>query len=209
MELMKDHSKPKKRNGPLTKTGNLSKWWQNFFDDIRDLSAPVGKWTNKQLLGYFCQRYLETYGITYSFSLLGSPSKCQEMFLLKQTIISLGKDNPHYVKAYIDWIFDNKVKKENVKIHSFGFIFNNQLINKFKFDYAEKTKIRRSTVLPKEFIELAQEKGIDVNSYGDLSFIKLAIDSNPEDSSMDIYKEFFNVLLGYCFDFKILDTLED
>ena len=206
-ELMQEKPKRKKRREGLTETGQLTKVWSKFISKTRDLSEPIHKWTQYQLLGYICKRYLEIYNTPYSFSFKGAPTKSEEMFHIRKIIFNLDNDNPRVAKEYIDFVFDKKVIPQKRRITSLGFFTLTNLINEFKITHAKSNKITRSTPLPKEYISLAQEKGIEANTYSDLAFIKLSLDSGAE--GLEVYKDYFNALLGYCFDPKILDTLED
>lgn len=200
--------KPRKMG--VNKTGELSSWWVKFFERLRNFeSLEVSKWADQEILGYLCSKYEQLYGHSFSFSLKGSPSRCDEMFAIKKIKIVLNNDNPRFIKEYIDWAF-NKLKDKDVKIVSMKYFMTAGLCNEFKHHYIKKNKITRATQLPKDIVEaFAGESHPEIVTYGDLAFIKMAIDSSPDAEEMKEYKDLINLAERYCLDIKILDSLED
>ena len=70
----------------------------------------------------------------------------------------------------------------------------------------EKEKVKRSTKLPDDYINLANSLGIDdIETYGDLAFVKIACDQNAESS----YKRFFDNLEVMGFEKKVLEEINE
>lgn len=202
-------TKSKKKHKPLTATGKLSGWWVKFFDKTREFECiQVGKWKEHHLVGYICKRFQDIYKIPYSFSLKGAPSTCPEMFMIKKIIYMLNNDNPRFIKDYVDWVFDKKIIPQKKKLTSFGFFATPQLANEFQIFHAESKKIRRSSPLPEEYQKLADNMEIGISTFGELAFIKLALEANNGDD-LQKYNEFMNCLYSICFDENVLNNLED
>jgi len=107
-----------------------SKWWKNFFKKFDEIdSKPTSEWKELHQLSYLAQKYEETYGKRLSFSLRGTPSKCQEIHMIKRISAVLGTDNPHTIKSYIDWVFKNKIVAAKKRIRSIGFFVNSSFCN--------------------------------------------------------------------------------
>ncbi len=206
ISIMTEEKKPRKKHKPFTAAGKLSAHWSKFLERIRSTTdLPIHKWTDYEMLSYICHKFESVCNSPYSFSLSGAPSKCNEMFLTKKIGLVLESDNPKYIKDYIDWVFEKKIATGKVKLTSIGFFSNPKLANEFKSYYIESKKIKRSTPLPETCINIANEMSIDVSSYGDLAFIKMALKDNSD--GMELYNEFIDKLYSISFDLTILDNL--
>jgi hypothetical protein len=84
------------------------------------------------------------------------------------------------IKEYVDWVFDNKIIPKRSHFRKIGFFLTNDFINEFAYAVKKNNKIVRSKELPPAYITIAQDLGIDVNTYGDLAFLQMAIEKNKE-----------------------------
>lgn len=199
----------KPRKSAVNKDGTMSKWWINFFEKLRTYdSIPMNKWNEVQILGYICNKFEQTYGESFSFSMKGAPSKCSELYLIKQMIFMLGSSNPKYIVGFIDWIFENKIITRKTKVISMGYFTTAAFCNEYKLYHKKAAKITRSTQLPKEYIDAASESNIDISTYGDLAFVKMAVEEASDPEDVQIYADFLNLLERMCFDLKVLDNLD-
>lgn len=181
-----------------------SKWWVKFFKkfgEIEDL--PEEKWKPHHLLAHFSQRYQDHFGKRFSFSLKGAPSKCPEIYLIKQIIPTLGTDDPPTVKAYIDWVFDHKIIPQGRKIRSIGYLLNSQFCNEFWLHQKEKETVDRSTTLPSKYKEIVQELNLPIQTFGDLAFAKKVMDQTGQEE----YRDLFNRLCMRGFEYRVLEDL--
>jgi hypothetical protein len=186
----------------------LSKPWQKFFakfNEIDDLKNS--QWKEVHVLAYICRRYEQMYGKKFSFSFRGSPSKCAEIYMVKKIMAMLNTTNMRTIRNYIDWIFDHKIKPGNLKIRTLGFFTTPGFGNEFSLFAQEQTKIAKSTTLPKEYQEAATALDLQVATYGDLAFIKMAIDQAPECESRQPYRNLFQNLIAIGFEPAVLANL--
>lgn len=186
----------------------LSKPWQKFlakFDEIDSL--PISKWKEAHLLGYFCQRYQKYYEQKFALSFRGAPSKCNEIYMIKKTMAMLDTTDPEIVHNYIDWIFDCKIIPGQIKIRSIGFLTTPGFGNEFNQYRKKKQRIVKSTELPVKYQSIINDLDLQANTYGDLAFIKMALDQSPNSVAMAPYKLLFNKLVALDFEPEILNTL--
>lgn len=186
----------------------LSKPWQKFFAKFEEVETlKVSQWKDVHLLAYFCKRYESHYGKKFAFSFKGAPSKCTEVYMMKKLCAMLNTTNKKIVKQYIDWIFDQKIIPGKLKIRSIGYITTNGFGNEFNLHQQEINKIGRSTELPIEYKEIADTLKIPIVTYGDLAFIKMAIDQSPNNESRAPYHTLFSALLAIGFEPSVLNNL--
>jgi hypothetical protein len=183
----------------------LTKPWQKFLTKVSEYKdLDLKAWKEPQILGYFLFKYEEKYNRKFALSFKGPPSKCSEIILIKKLYVMLDVSKAKEVKEYIDWVFETKLEKFQIK--SIGFLVTNSLVN----DYL-KTKnkpITKTTELPDEFKEVVKMLDLSVETYGDVAFIKSAVDQNPDDESRKPYKDMLHMFTNLGFDFKYLDTLK-
>ena len=159
----------------------LSKHWQRFFRKFAEIEEiKVSKWRPVHQLAYFSMRYEQHFGKRFAFSLRGAPTKCTEIVFIKKIGAMLGTTNQRTVKNYIDWVFDKKIIPQRKRIRSLAFFMAPGLGNEFNLQRQAESVIGRSTALPREFVELAFEAGIPIETYGELAFIKQALDQSTE-----------------------------
>jgi hypothetical protein len=176
----------------------LNPYWKKFFlkfDEIDDPTLVVDNWTYAHVIGYIRKRYNEIFNAEFIITIKGTPSKSQDVYLIKNVIASLGSQNMRKVKAYIDWVFDCKVIPKKVRFKKMSFFLSAGFFNEFaQFTY-KKDVITRSSLLPKAFIKLADDLGISVTTYGDLAFVLMASERNPDDKENPKNKLMSNLVL--------------
>jgi hypothetical protein len=155
----------------------LSKPWQNFFAKFSEIDhLKNSKWKELHQLAYICKRYEQHYGRKFIFSLRNAPSKCPEIVLVKRMCAMLGTSNARTIREYVDWVYDVKIIPKNMKIRTLAFFTTPGLGNEFFIQFAEKNKINKTTELPHEYIEIIDSLGLPVVTYGDLAFVKNALE---------------------------------
>ena len=193
----------KKLSG-LKQNGDPNAAWRKFkerLDSYDQVSTEY--WTPENLLGHILKRYSSHYGFEYSLSYSGAPTKCKEIYCVKRLVAHMGaKEDFAVLKNYIDWVFDEIIKKDSsIVVNSLAFFFTINLIQRFKiFTIAKSSKpIDRSTALPEEYLI----PGFEVSTYGDLAFAKIAADGDPESE----YVKLFQALQSKNFDMDQLEYL--
>lgn len=160
--------------GELTDLPNEKyKQFFNKFTEIETLN--VTEWKPVHILGYFCKKYRETYGIDYKFKFNSpSPPKCFEVFQTKKLAMNL-TSNPALLRDYIDWIYLNKVVKAKRRLTSISFMTNEDVVQEYKMNVLlagkKNLNVDRSTSLPERYQEVFQKVGTTIATYGDLAFI--------------------------------------
>ena len=180
----------------------LSTAYKKFFQAMENYkNTEVEKWTITQILGYFCERYRNYYGMDYTFSYSSTaPSKSEEVWRMKSIAQNLSAD-PTILKNYIDWIFTNKVQLRKKKITSLGYLANREMLNDFKFNKLAKLNnniIDRTTKLPEKYLSIVFPYNSDIENYGQLAFFY----------QMNKQNKLFDELTKSGFDIKIFDTIK-
>lgn len=196
-----------KKPSGLKKDGTPNLYWKRFKDrtaQFRDL--PVEEWSFDQVLGHMFNRYSEHYQIDFAFSYSGPPTKSPEMYCIRRISETLGTANTAILKEFIDWVFDTHIIPKNKEIISLAYFWNKGLCNQFRATFRNRHKLTKSTPIPIEFKEVADRFGLNVSTYGDLAFAKMALDSSPTDYPE--YVEFFKYINQLGFNKALLDKLE-
>lgn len=203
--------KVKKPSG-LKRDGTPNAFWRRFQERLDAYSSvPLSEWKAEEALGHIFKRYTDHYDIDFSLSYSGPPTKCSEIYCTKRMMSMLGGEDPNMemVKGFIDWSFDSVIIPKKLQIESLAFFFSQKLVREFKAKYKKSKKITRATQLPKNYEAVISSLGFDdIVTYGDLAFVKMAIDSDPENDSYRCYDKLFTSLKGEGFNSGILDTLE-
>jgi hypothetical protein len=169
-EAMKDDD-----GGELTTIPN-EKYRKFFakFDEIETLN--ILEWRIPHVLGYFCQKYKETYGVDYSWKFNHQlPSKCFEVWQMNTLAAKLSA-NPKILKDYIDWAYQNIVPKAKRRLTSISFLTREEVVNDYKLNVLlagqRNLNVDRSTSLPTIYQDiLRQTASITISTYGELAFI--------------------------------------
>lgn len=143
------------------------------FDEIETLD--IKDWKVAHLLGYFCKKYKETYGVDYTWKFNNpNPNKCFEVWQANVLASKLSA-NPQILKDYIDWGFQNIVPKAKRRLTSISFLTNEEVLIPYKMNVLlggkKKLETSRSTPLPSEYVSIFEQNGCRLSTYGDLAFL--------------------------------------
>lgn len=152
--------------------------YKKFFAKFAEIATlDVKEWKAAHLLGYFCQKYKEAYGVDYSWKFNNpSPTKCFEVWQLNVLVSKLSQ-NPQILKDYIDWGFANLVPKAQRRLTSISFLTKEEVIIPYKMKVLLGGKkdlhVDRSTFLPENYFNIIKDTtGLsNIKTYGDLAFI--------------------------------------
>jgi hypothetical protein len=181
-----------------------SKLYDNFFAKMKGVETSEPQtWSLPQIIGYFVYRFEKHFGVKYTFKLDRVPSKSYETFQAKRFVRMLAPNNGGAnVKEYIDWVFDKKVNQAKFRV--IGFMANESFVTEFKMNRVRSLEISRSTILTPTIIKILEDFGIkNVVTYGDLAFMKGALDGGEES-----YEEPFNKLIEVGFDISSLKKVK-
>jgi len=151
--------------------------YKKFFEKFAEIETlDVSQWKVAHILGYFCKKYKQTYGIDYSWKFNNqSPTKCFEVWQANTLAAKLSA-NPKILRDYIDWVFVNYVPKTKARFRSVSFITKDEIVQDYKLNVLlagqKNLQVDRSTPLPSNYCDILKElAGINVSTYGDLAFI--------------------------------------
>lgn len=159
--------------------------YKKFFEKFAEIDTlDVSQWKVAHILGYFCKKYKQTYGIDYSWKFNNqSPTKCFEVWQANTLAAKLSA-NPKILRDYIDWVYANYVPKTKARFRSVSFITKDEIVQDYKLNVLlagqKNLQVDRSTVLPSNYCDILKElAGLNVSTYGDLAFIS-HMDPMPE-----------------------------
>jgi hypothetical protein len=151
--------------------------YKKFFDKFAEIETlDVSQWKVAHILGYFCKKYKQTYGIDYSWKFNNqSPTKSFEVWQINTLAAKLSQ-NPKILRDYIDWVYTNYVPKTKARFRSVSFITKDEIVQDYKMNILlagqKNLQVDRSTHLPPNYIETMKDiGGINVTTYGDLAFL--------------------------------------
>lgn len=187
----------------------VSKVWQNFFERMNAYqNLPLADWKEIHLLGYLCQKYENLYGQKFVFNMHGAPTKCTELVLMKQMCSMFQTKNPFKLKAFIDWCFEQKIAPRQLKIKTLAFFRTPGLGNEFNFVWKNQTEINKNTPLPPEYQAIVNKHTLSLSTYGDLIFVRAALQQDSESESRRPYKDLMIELAQLGFDSTLLDKIK-
>lgn len=159
--------------------------YKKFFEKFAEIDTlDVTQWKVAHILGYFCKKYKQTYGIDYSWKFNNqSPTKSFEVWQANTLAAKLSA-NPKILRDYIDWVYENYVPKTKARFRSVSFITKDEIVQDYKLNVLlagqKNLQVDRSTTLPSNYCDVLKEvAGINVSTYGDLAFIS-QMDPMPE-----------------------------
>ena len=168
-------SKKNDDGGDLTPIPNDK--YKKFFDKFAEIDTlDVSQWKVAHILGYFCKKYKQTYGIDYSWKFNNqSPTKSFEVWQANTLAAKLSA-NPKILRDYIDWVYATYVPKTKARFRSVSFITKDEIVQDYKMNVLlagqKNLQVDRSTQLPPNYIEVMNEiGGVNVTTYGDLAFL--------------------------------------
>jgi hypothetical protein len=141
--------------------------WEVWWNKYKDLWKDKENWQNKKdaiscIVGYFCHKYEEFYGNSFSFSYSSpTPFKDKE-FTMARRLLAMFEGNAWEVAQYIKWGFPNVVKNPQYCVTGLGFFTKADIAIRFKNIRAQSRVIRRRTPLPKDFLEWCQANHPDI-----------------------------------------------
>jgi hypothetical protein len=193
-----------------------SKHWQKFFNKFLETPhIPVSNWKEHHLLGYILHRCSIAYETPLSLSFSSAPSKCEEIVFVKRMIVMLGGVGMEIMKKYVDWVFDKKIIPNRMKIRKLTLFLNTSLANEFINEYSKNIDggnvnkalqsniLTRGSELPNHILEIIKSQNMELKTYGDLAFAKMAADQENEE-----YMKLFESLKLINFDTNILADLK-
>jgi hypothetical protein len=186
--------------------------WQKFFNKFKDIEeepfkSKVFLWKDVHMLAYICKRYESLYGKKFAVTIKNAPTKCPEMFFVSKMIRTLGTSNMVTVKAYVDWVYDTKIIPDNKKIRTLSYFMTPGFCNEFSFEQTENEIIKRSSILPKSFKDIADSLNVSVSTYGDLAFIKMAAERATDLNNPNV--QFIKNIQALGFELSILEKLAE
>jgi hypothetical protein len=183
--------------------------WRKFKERLDNYDqTPPSQWTKEHILGHILQRYKDVVGVEFALSYSGAPTKCKEIFCIRRVLLRLGTEDGEVAKKYIDWVFDTIIIPQKVTISSVAYFLTSNLVLKFKGEFRKQSRITRATKLPEPWGEVASNLSLDVKTYGDLAFAKLAMENDPYDDDLKAYFDLFRRLKEVGFDETMLSSLE-
>lgn len=193
----------------LNADGSPNAYWRRFKERLDKYNeTPPKEWTAEHVLGHILKRYKEQMGIDFALSYSGPPTKCKEIYCVKRTLLALGTEDGEFAKNYIDWVFDTIIIPGKVTISSIAYFFTTNFVLKFKAEQRRRSRITRATELPSNIKTVVENLSLDVKTYGDLAFAKVAIEDDPENEELSMYFRLFTDLKTQGFDDTVLNTLE-
>jgi hypothetical protein len=139
-------------------------------------TLPVEQWGKTELLGYFCKKYKEAYGIDYPWKFNTKlPSKCFEVWQLNTLVAKLSA-NPQILKDYIDWAYLKLVPQAKRRLTSISFMTKDEVVNPYKMNVLlggkKNLNMDRSTPLPEKYKDIVKvAHGVELSTYGELAFL--------------------------------------
>jgi hypothetical protein len=165
--------------GELTTVPNEK--YKKFFDKFAEIETlDIANWKAAHLLGYFCKKYKEAYGVDYQWKFNHqSPAKCFEVWQFNTLCAKLSA-NPKILKEYMDWAFKTLVPKAKRRLTSISFLTREDVVIPYKMNVLLAGKkdlhVDRSTPLPAKYREIVNKwifstSGRTIETYGDLAFV--------------------------------------
>jgi len=155
--------------------------YEKFFEKFAEIdTVEIKDWSNTHLIAYFVRRYKEYYNSDYTFRFNSTaPGKSYEVYNFNKLAHQISS-NPTILKDYIDWFFTNKIIIKKKKITSLAFLTDANIINEYKENklLMGKRSISRSTTIPMNFISVIRKFDNDIETYGDLAFVKRCMLTN-------------------------------
>lgn len=193
----------------IKEDGTISGPWKKFKTRLDSYSnSPVQDWDEYNFLGHILKRYKDYMGSEFPLSYCGAPSKCGEMYCVKRMVLALGVSDKQSVVDYINFVYDNYIIPGKVSVSSLAYFFTTNFIFEFKKKFRKQVVITRATQLPSSYKNVITELNLDVCTYGDLAFAKLAIDNDPTNNDLDVYSKMFCELKNIGFDDSVLGRLD-
>jgi len=184
-----------------------------FFNKFYEIDTlPIAQWKPVHLIGYFCKKYYDQYGVKYKFKFNSpSPSKCYEIFQIKK-MASLLSSDPQILVNYMDWVYATRVANGSRRLTSIAFMTVDSLLieykNNFLFSQQSFSDINRSSELPVKYKEVLIDFP-NIKTYGALSFMYQAIkDGSFEQDRVNLWNQALAKLKTLGFNESTLNNLK-
>jgi len=175
----------------------ISKPWQKFLSRLEKeyKTIPQNEWKAIHILSYICERYERLYKIKYVVAIAkAAPSKCTEMFIVNKLFFMLNTIDAVKVKDYVDWVFDKKIIPKKMRINKLSLFIAAGITNEYLLETKKAKRLTRSLPVQPSYIAIANELGIQIETYGDLAFLLLALEKDMK-NDLDAAKKTNNYLL--------------
>lgn len=144
-------------------------WWEQYSD--RGLKKEY--WQNKKdqpscVVSYFCNQYQEFYGFPYVMDYSNPIPYKNKEFTMARRILAMFGSEVMLIPNYIKWVFMKRVKTRKYPINSLGFFASSKFVNEYKAARARSSKPKRSTNIPKSFLQWCEENYPKVVEYHEL-----------------------------------------
>jgi hypothetical protein len=198
-----------KKPSGLKKDGTPNVAWRDFSERLNNFDQiQIDQWEAEEILGYILKRYKDHYDINFSLSFSGPPSKCGEIYCVRRMMQTVGSQRGSIIKEYIDWVFDTIIIPKKMSVTTLAFFFTLRMCNEFKSIFKKRTQITKSTDIPSNYQTIISNLGLSINTYGDLAFVKMALDKDDSESdSYDVYRKLFSELREIGFDECVLNSM--
>lgn len=184
-----------------TGCGHELRDWVKWEQEYRHYWQDPERWKNKNdgmmcVLGYFCHRYEEHYGMPFALSLNERGLfRGPEVNILRRVYKGLGNSYAG-VRHLIDWYFAEKIQRRKKRITSLSFLATPFTLNEFKLAWKKRKAITRDKPIPAGMLKWVDDFAPAVKvlgslkDYGDLKtmlkFYKLGhIDSQDMDKFVE------------------------
>lgn len=170
----KEEEKIEETGGELVTVPNEK--WEKFFALFKEIETlEVENWKVAHLLGYFCKKYKDTYGVDYSWKFNNeNPKKAFEIWQMSVMSSKLSA-NPKILKEYIDWGYTNLVPKVKTRFRSISMFTKEENLINYKMNVLlagkKNLSVSRSSPLPSNFLSILQGHGYNISTYGELAFL--------------------------------------
>jgi hypothetical protein len=182
--------------------------WKKFFENFSDIEMiKIDKWNTAHLIGYFCKKYKDQYGVDYTFRFNSTaPSKSYEVYNFLK-LANMLSSSPNILKDYIDWFFIEKIIAKKRRITSMAFLTEANIVNEYKFKklLMGAKSVDRTTVIPPIYAVIVQKYGLPFKNYGELAFVKRCIDTG---NGADAHKAMLSELAKAGLDITMLDRVK-
>jgi hypothetical protein len=199
----------KKMNQDISLTSYPSIHYKKFFERFPEIETiEVKEWSATHVIAYFCKKYKAYYGLDYTFRFNSTaPGKSYEVFQIGKLANMLSAE-PVILKDYIDYFFEQKIINRKRRITSLAFLTDANVVNDYKFKkllIGKSISVDRSTAIPPNYIEVINEFGFKLKTYGELSFVKRCVDNG---NGNEKYKDMLNALTKAGLDITLLDRVK-
>jgi hypothetical protein len=130
--------------------------WKLFYQDHLNIFKDKANWDIPKhrvscVLGLFCYKYMEFFGVEYTFVPLSPNPWSAKEVKDANTLIAAFQKNMTEVRKYLVWVFKNI--GSNTKMHSLAYVLSSGLIRKYMLSADRRNTYTRNSPLPDEFLE--------------------------------------------------------